>query len=52
MLPETSSMTTSRSGDGELSNSVIGCALPSSRTSKFSCLSLVTSRPSPSVTVA
>ena len=36
MLPETSSMTISRMGWGVLSNSVIGCGFPSSRTSKSS----------------
>ena len=49
MLPETSSITISRIGCGELSNCVIGCGLPSSRTSKSSCVSVVTSRPSRSV---
>ena len=34
MLPDTSSMTISRMGWGVLSNCVIGCGLPSSRTSK------------------
>ena len=51
MLPDTSSITISRIGWGVLSNSVIGCGLPSSRTSKSSCESVVTSRPSRSVTV-
>ena len=34
MLPDTSSITISRMGWGVLSNSVIGCGFPSSRTSK------------------
>ena len=38
MLPETSSMTMSRMGCGVLSKSVIGCGLPSSRTSKSSAV--------------
>ena len=36
MLPDTSSITISLMGWGVLSNSVIGCGLPSSRTSKSS----------------
>ena len=52
MLPETSSITTRRIGCGPLSNWVSGCGLPSSRTSKLSRVSVVTSRPSRSVTVA
>ena len=43
--------TMSRMGWGVLSNRVIGCGLPSSRTSKSSRVSVVTSRPSRSVTV-
>ena len=52
MLPETSSITMSRMGWGVLSNRMIGCGLPLSRTSKSPCVSVVTSRPSRSVTVA
>ena len=39
MLPDTSSITMSRMGWGVLSNSVIGCGFPSSRTSKSFCAS-------------
>ena len=38
MLPETSSITISRIGCGELSKRVIGCGLPSSRISKSFCV--------------
>ena len=52
MLPETSSMTIIRIGWGRLSNWVIACGLPSSRSSNWSWVRLVTSLPSRSVTVA
>ena len=51
MLPETSSITMSRIGCGVLSKTTIGCGLPSSRISKSPWPSVVTSRPSRSVTV-
>src|SRR4030095_16032690 len=51
MLPDTSSITIKRIACGVLSKSVIGCGLPSSRISKSFCASVVTSRPSRSVTV-
>ena len=37
MLPDTSSITMRRMGWGVLSNSVMGCGFPSSRTSKSVC---------------
>ena len=47
----TSSITIRRIGCGVLSNAVICCALPLSKTSKFSRVRSVTSRPALSVTV-
>jgi hypothetical protein len=43
MLPETSSMTMSRMGWGVLSNWMMGCSFPSSRSPNASRVSIVTS---------